>query len=266
MLKNISSVSTSIQFHIGTDQFLAQTMDSAHVTLLNIQATKSWFDKYTVPEDTVVSLNTEIMNKVMAMKRPDHGIIIELDSSASDKISISFIADAPPIVANDSDNKTTACSPPLYFAFPLIDLDQDWMDVPPADSSGEAIISSELFHTTIANSAVFSDTAEFKCTDDSIIVTADGLEGTLNTTLDENMFDQYTVDEGFIMNQTFSVMYLKMIANFVKFSKMVKLSFTQDQPLIVSATDISPNSDVALEAGVFTVAMYLAPKIDFDED
>jgi hypothetical protein len=246
-------------------------MDAAHVTLLNISATKGWFDHYTVPENAVVSLNTAILNKVMTMKKPDHGIIIDLDSSDPDKMTITFIATAssPIVVTGDeavaATTKTTA-SPPLYFTFPLIDADQEWMEVPPADASGEAIISSDLFYSTIANSAVFGDAAEFKCTDQSVTVTAEGLEGTLITALDDDVFEEYAVDEGFIMNQTFSVLYLKMIAKFVKFSEMIKLSFTQDQPLVVSATDSRANSDVSLDADVFTVAMYLAPKIDFDDE
>jgi hypothetical protein len=242
-------------------------MDAAHVTLLNIRATKGWFDQYTVPEDSVVSLNTGILNKVMAMKKPDHGIMIDMDSSDPDKMSITFIANPPPIVVTgDAVAAKTVASPPLYFTFPLIDLEQDWMDVPDAVATGEAIISSDLFYTTIANSAVFGEAAEFKCTDQSIKVTCDGDGGSLITRLDDDVFEEYTVDEGFTMDQTFSVLYLKMIANFVKFSEMVKLSLTQDMPLMVSVTDSHANSDVSLEDDVFTVAMYLAPKIDFDDD
>ena len=62
----LKDLSTDININCSSDGLYAQGMDSAHVSLFEINLQQSWFDEYECEKDDIIGINCELFYKVIS--------------------------------------------------------------------------------------------------------------------------------------------------------------------------------------------------------
>ena len=127
MFKVIKGISNHCTIYCNQDGIHIQLMDSSHTSLMDINISKNWFDVYE-PEDATLSVDSNLMVKIMSMYAPQTELII-YNTSKFDKLYIDLIYKTG-IEKN--------------FAIPLFDIETDVMNSELFDYSLEFSMNTKL--------------------------------------------------------------------------------------------------------------------------
>jgi proliferating cell nuclear antigen PCNA len=245
MWKAIATICDQINIQFTPDGLAAQGMDSAHCSLFEFKVTKPWFSTYEAPEHTTVGLNMGIMSKIMGMRQPKQSVGMRV---AGDKFEIEYKSEE-----KDEVNRA--------FIVPTVDLDAEMLEVPETEPDVELTLASAKFAQIIGQMSVFGDVIEFKVEGEDMTMTADGDAGTMRVGLNDTDLEEFSVTEDLSLKQSFALRYLGMFAGFSKVNTFVRLSLTENMPVVVRFpldANVSTDPDMCSEN---YVRLYLAPKI-----
>jgi len=219
-----------------------QAMDSARVSIVEMYIPADWFDKYENTKGGTITLgiNTTIMFKVLSTRDKIQSILLEYDLDQSDKLGLEFTSESKSVF-----NKN--------FEIPLMDIDEEMMEIPTMDYQAEFSLPSANFASLVTQMKLFGDTLQFECSEDKIQMSAVSLDvGKMNVNIPIDDLNSFSINEGEELNLSFSITHLSSICAYSKIAKDIDISITNNYPIRLT---------YLLNDNGAKFVFYLAPKI-----
>lgn len=246
LFQNVKVFTELINISFDDSQMFIQAMDAANVTVFEVKLEKEWFDEYTMNESFTMGVNTNIMSKILSTREKDQHLTMSATKGADD-VEIVFSGN------DKSFNKE--------FVMPQVDNESDHLGIPDSESNAIFSMPSVTFNSLIQQLRMFGESATIKCDENEISMTANSTEtGKMKVVLEQEKLDEYAIDEGEDLEMSFTLNYLSNIAIFNKVAPTVEVNLTKDYPMkIVFYLDEKCEMSRS-------IAFYLAPQIDLNED
>jgi proliferating cell nuclear antigen len=222
-----------------------QTMDSSHVSIIEIHLPASWFDTYELTSESgiTIGVNSTLLYRILNIREKGQEISIKYDLEDSDRLFIHFTCDNKDIFDKQ-------------FELPLLDLDVVTMNIPAIDSQAEITISSANLANIIGQMKQFGDALEITCTEENVQLYALSTEsGKMAVDINIDDLTAYSINEGQSMNLSFSLNILHNMCLHHKLAKTVDLFLTDNYPMKLDYNLGEENAHMTF---------YLAPKIKDD--
>jgi len=244
IFQHMKNFTDHINIMFERDRLYIQCMDSARVSIFEIDIPSKWFDEYRLTGSTNanIGVSSTLLYKILNARDKTHTVHL---FTADDKLAVNFT----------SVDKTTFDK---KFEIPLIDLDSELLEVPVIDYQAEFSISSAHFANIIGQLKIFGDTMEMKCTEEMVVLYANSQEnGKMCVEIKIDELTAYAIEEGEELVSSFSIQYLQNICLYNKLAKEVDVMFSREYPLkIVYFLGEKESSDLG------KITFYLAPKIE----
>lgn len=232
----------SINVMFEPSRMFIQAMDSARVSIVEMYIPADWFDKYENTKGGTITLgiNTTIMFKVLSTRDKIQSILLEYDLDQSDKLGLEFTSESKSVF-----NKN--------FEIPLMDIDEEMMEIPTMDYQAEFSLPSANFASLVTQMKLFGDTLQFECSEDKIQMSAVSLDvGKMNVNIPIDDLNSFSINEGEELNLSFSITHLSSICAYSKIAKDIDISITNNYPIRLT---------YLLNDSGAKFVFYLAPKI-----
>uniref|UniRef100_A0A6C0BUC8 Proliferating cell nuclear antigen PCNA N-terminal domain-containing protein n=1 Tax=viral metagenome TaxID=1070528 RepID=A0A6C0BUC8_9ZZZZ len=235
---------TNINIHISSERMYIQGMDPSHVSIYELNLMSNWFDEYNVESDDLIGVNSGILFKILnargqgqtiCMHRQDDSFELDLTSNETNK---------------ENFNK--------YFKVPMIDIDEEMMEIPDNDYQLNISMQSKTFKSIIDQLSGFGDTIDVIYKEDKIYLKSESTEeGEMKIEISLDDLDNCEVEEDLDMKKSYASRYMHMFTQFQKISKEIYISFHNDLPVkVIYKMDEGDNN---------FIQFYLAPKISDDD-
>ena len=217
-LKNIVEL---VNINLSADKFYVQGLDSSHVCLVEVSIDSDWFDSYD-SENVTLGVSCGILHKVIDCWKEKQEITLECDESA-DKLDINFTGEGT-LTKN--------------FQLPLMDIDIDLMTVPSCDYQIDMAINSGTFNELINELAIFNDTVNLVCEEDSatLSLVANGDAGTMKASINEDDIEELAIEEDFILDMSVGLGYISATCHFHKLNEVVYINCSNERPIKILYT------------------------------
>jgi len=240
IFQNIKTFTDHISILCKDSGIYVQTMDSARVSIVELSLPAAWFDTYTHTVDVSIGISSSILYKILNARTVPQTIQIVYENDTRDTLSIHFTSD---------DKKTFD----KHFEVPLIDLEQEYMDIPPIDYVAEFSVPSGVFSGLINQLKMFGDSMDITCSEEKIVLFSNSPDsGKMSVEMDIDDLTSFSINEGEELNLSFSLNFLHNICSFNKLAKEMEIKLANDYPLAI-VYDLG---------GEGFMKFYLAPKID----
>jgi proliferating cell nuclear antigen len=220
LLKNCSNI-INIMFN-ESDMYI-QGMDKSHICLFDIRILASWFSTYEkkIGEITTICVDTHIIHNVLSMCQDNHTIMIHYDGSQEpDTVNIDLII-----------NASTKTDFNKYFKIPLADLDSDILSVPDTEYEAEFSINAKKINEIMGQLLHFGDTINIKCSEEQIVLGADGVGGEMTVNIPIDDLTEYAISEGDIIDLSFSLQYIQKMCITHKLSTEIDFAISANYPM-----------------------------------
>lgn len=261
LFQNIKQFTDHINLFFEKERLFVQSMDSAHVSILEIELPAKWFDSYKAKESEgsaeanwpsiVIGLNVSVLSKILATREKSQTITIVYNpEQEDDKLFIHFV----------SENRSIFDK---HFELPLVDIDSQVMEIPAIDYQAEMTISAANFANIINQLKLFGDTMEIHCSEEKIVMYSNSPEsGKMFVEVNMDDLTEFAIEEGGKMEVSFSLTYLHKIAMYHKLVKDIQLKISANYPMkiVYGLETVEEESQTDFARMTF----YLAPKMNED--
>jgi proliferating cell nuclear antigen len=252
IFQNVKNFTDHINIDFNPERLYFQTMDSSHVSIVELTIPAAWFDKYECSETISIGVSAGIVGKILSLK--DKTQLLELEVN-DDKLLIHFVN--RPIVDNGETTTTAIVTTNAifekHFEIPLIDIDSQGLSIPEIEYQAEFSLSSAYFADMINQLKIFGDTMEIECSEENITLYSKTQEnGKMSVDIKIDHLTSFAIEEAAKLKLSYSLNYLHLICAFHRLSKYVEVKLCNEYPLQVA---YSLGQDAVL-------ALYLAPKVD----
>lgn len=258
LFQHIKTFTDHINISFMEDRMYVQCMDHSRVSIMEITLPSGWFQTYEYTKSTTIGVSSSMLYKVLNSREKNQGVEIEYVETQSDKLNIHL--------CNPEDGVSAKTDFEKHFEIPLIDLDEDTMDIPAIEYQAEIAISSYHYATIINQLKMFGDTMEIQCSEEKILLVSHSPEnGKMFVEIKIDDLSSFIIDEGSNLSLAFSLTYLHNICLYNKIAKEVELQFSSDFPMkITYFMDSAPIEPDSAEIRP-RLSFYLAPKINEDD-
>jgi proliferating cell nuclear antigen len=240
IFQNMKSFTDHISILCKNTGIYIQTMDTARVSIVELSLPSTWFDKYTHTVDVSIGISSSVLYKILNARTASQVIQIVFENESSDTLYVHFTSE---------DKKTFD----KHFEVPLIDLEVEYMTVPPIDYVAEFTVPSGVFSGLINQLKMFGDSMDITCSEEKIILFSNSPDsGKMSVEINIDDLTCFSINEGEELKLSFSLNFLHNICSFNKLSKEMEIKLCNDYPLAV-VYDLD---------GEGFMKFYLAPKID----
>jgi proliferating cell nuclear antigen PCNA len=248
IFQNMKLFSDSINIMLEHERMFIQSMDSGHVSIIELNIPNTWFNKYThlnERKNITIGINTITLFKILSTRDKSQNIEINYDLDNSDKISISFTSEDKSVFDKQ-------------FSVPLMDLDVDTLSIPEMEYQAEFNLASANFASLMNQLKLFGDTMGIECSEEKIQLSSESLElGKMSVEINIDDLNSFAIDEGEKLDLSFSLNHLYNVAQFHKLSKQIELKFSNNYPMKILYYLGDDNT---------YISFYIAPKINDNDD
>jgi len=220
-----------------------QAMDSARVSIFEIEIAAEWFDEYKRDSDhnLCLGINSSILYKILNTRDKTQSLSIIYSEENSDKLEIRFTGGSKSIFDKQ-------------FAAPLIDIEEQIMEIPENDSHAEISINAANFANTISQLKLFGDTLDISCSEEEILFCSNSVDvGQMMVQIGMDDLDEFSINDGANLKLSFSLTHLHNICMYHKICKDLNIKWINEYPM--QLTYNIDDSQVKLR-------FYLAPKFN----
>jgi proliferating cell nuclear antigen PCNA len=223
-----------------------QGMDCSMCCCFEVCLSAGWFAEYEeVTEPFSIGVNSGILQKILAVHKDRQRIELTV-TAESDILEVSFTSEE-----TEKERPLDA-----FFEIPLMEIDQELMTFAPYESEADVIIGSEKLSDLVSKLKMFDERMSICFTDEAVVVTAKGVEGSMRTDITENDVIEYAIGEGVVLNQEYSLDFLALMGIFKKLNPEINLQFHSERPM--EATYLISDTTY--------MKFFLAPKISTNID
>jgi proliferating cell nuclear antigen PCNA len=233
LLKNWS---TNINIHFQDTKLYIQSMDKSHICLANIEISKEWFTEYQQDSNTKISVDSSHLATILnyALKHDKIEFKFE-DEAEPDKLYINFL------------NKETNGSFDHFFEVPLIDFDEESLEIPDVVYDVEFSSNAKKISDLFSELLVFGSGLNIVCDENTLEFNSEGDSGKLKV----NVPIEYSISEGEKINVSYSLSHLSKMCTSTKLSSNISISISSEYPMALKY-DLGDDSNVIF---------YIAPKV-----
>lgn len=222
LFQHLQQFTTTVNIMFNQERMYIQTMDSAHVSIIEMFLPCSWFDIYNFTGDTPVNIgiNTIILYKILHSRDKSQSIRIEFNESVNtDKLFIYMKSD----IAFDRS-----------FEIPLVDLETELLEIPQnIEYQADVTLPSAQFATIINQLKLFGDVVEFECSEEKIRLFATNEGGRMNIDIQVDDLTEFAIEENKTLFVGFNLNYLYTISLYGKLTQHIFLKIHQEFPLFI---------------------------------
>lgn len=247
-----------------------QCMDNAHVAILEMSLPAAWFDVYHLADDGDIRIgfNATYLHRILSSRDKEQQIQLVYSSEDADRLLIHLTKPEDVLaVVNESDNasvktktkekKPTTNTFDKHFELPLIDIEEEGMQIPDIEYTAELAMHSAQFADIITQLKMFGDTMEVQCSEERIALASTSQDqGKMFVEIGINDLSEFAIDEGADLALSFSLTYLKHFCAYSRISELVSIKFGESYPMRI-AYSLGEMDDANL-------VFHLAPKINDD--
>jgi proliferating cell nuclear antigen len=247
MFQLLKSCTSAVTLRFDIDKLYIQGMDKAHVCLFDITIQRNWFNKYEIGEDSALVEDIELCvdcNCINAIiSRIQDGNMLELcyNENDPDKLDINLI--------NDENVKGEYNR---YFRIPLLDLENELLDIPQVDYDAEITISCKHLIDLTSQLIIFGENLDIKCSEEILQLKANGDMGEMKVNIDIDDLKEFAICEGEEINLSYSLNYVHKMCLTNKLVSNVELSVSATYPMRIKY-DLGADSNIMF---------FLAPKVE----
>jgi len=244
IIEAIKDLVTDAPFDCSESAFCLQAMDSSHVALVSLKLEVGLFESYRC--DRTINLGISLANMAKALKCANNDDTCMIRHEDNDSVTFSFVD-----TKRDKTQDVTV---------KLMDIDSEHLGIPDQEYSCVISMPSSEFQKTCKDLAMFSDSLNIKATKGDVVFSGKGDTGgnvvtyTSSSGSADNDKEAVTIKVNDTVNITFAIKYMNQFAKATNLSDQVKLSMSNDHPIVVEY-EIEENG---------YLRFYLAPKIDDD--
>lgn len=241
IFQNIKLFNDNVNIFFKEDEVYIQTMDSAHISIFEMNIPSKWFDEYKVEKNITIGVNTNLIFKILTTREKIQNIHFHMNIDTDDKLIMNFYNDKTII------NKS--------FEVPLMDLETEQLNIPDMEYESEFSLPSFNMFQLVQQLKLFGDNIQIDCSEEQIslhTITDDA--GKMTATIKIDDLTAFEIEEDAELKFSFGLNQLCNIMQFNKIASHVNISLKTGYPL--KAKFVISDKDEAF------VNMYLAPKID----
>jgi proliferating cell nuclear antigen len=250
LFQHIKAFTEQVNIMFEKDRMYIQTMDSSHVSIIEMELDASWFDVYENTSSSTITLgvHSTTLFKVLNAREKTQSIHISYKENDSDKLHVHFT----------SENKSEFDK---HFELLLIDIESELMGIPQIEHQAEFTISSMHFSTVINQLQMFGDTMDIECNEEKIMLCSQSKDhGKMFVEIKIDDLTTFIIDEGGSLNLSFSLQYLHNICLYNRLAKEIEIKLSESYPIQV-IYDLGGEPDKNAK-----IKFYLAPKIKDDDE
>ena len=214
------------------DGLNVQSMDTSHVSLVNLKISKRYFKDYSITQEANIGVKISNFVKI-------------LECIGNDEVNISFTYDNPDELIVESEYSN--------FKMKTLDIETEEMEIPEMDIDVLIDADSTVIQKYLKNMSGFGDTVKIYTKDDVVHMKTIGEIGEV----DLQIHDQRVEIRGSLTCE-FATRYLNTFSKSAGISKRVVIKLLDDQPGIFTYS-FDEESDS-------TISFFLAPKMTDDVD
>ncbi len=258
VFKNIKAFTQSININIQKTHLYIQFLDVNHICLGELLLDEDWFSEYNCMEHVTIGINNELFTKILKCRRKNDIMEIIYNTEENpDIIGIHFYSNT-----DNTINKN--------YEMPLMDIDNDLLDIPKA-SQGQADIKMEssMLSSIISELYSFGQDVTIKINEENIVMETQEDGGKCNIHIDIEKIEMFSIDENTEISLSYSLKYIHMIMAFSKVSNKIYFTLGEESPMMFQYTfdDIEINdekndeseSEIEIEHKNY-MRLFLAPK------
>lgn len=243
IFQHIRNFTEFINILFRPDGMYIQTMDNAHVSILELNIPKEWFSTYECDEDQTLGITVSILHKILATKDKSQIMNIIYDKETdSDKLQLHFTNSVSATTVSETpakkSKKTAFPDTKTYethFEIPLVDLELEQMEIPQIEYQAEFSLSSTNFSNIVNQLKMFGDTMEIHCSEEKIVLYSHCAEsGKMSVEINIDDLTEFSINEGEDLKLSFSLSYLHHICAFNKLTKEIDIKICDSYPLCAS--------------------------------
>jgi len=219
-----------------------QAMDSSHVSLVAVKIPRESFDDFRCDRNLSLGLNLGVVTKIIKTANNDDNLTLRA-SSPSDQVCF--------LIESRNRNKVSE------YNIRQLDLDTEHLDIPTTDYDCVIRLPSVEFQRICRDLSQVGESVVIDCDKEGVAFASSGDLGTGNVKLAQTA-DVDRREESVVIELkekttlTFALRYLNLFTKATPLSAQVKLSMSEDVPLVVEYS--------IGESGY--IRYYLAPKIE----
>lgn len=222
-----------------------QSMDSSHVSLVQMTLRSEGFDTYRCDRNLAMGVNLTSMSKILKCAGNEDIITLRAEDNAD---TLALVFEAP------NQEKVSD------YEMKLMDLDVEQLGIPEQEYSCVVKMPSGEFARICRDLSHIGDAVVISCAKDGVKFSASGELGNGNIKLSQTSNvdkeeEAVTVDMNEPVQLTFALRYLNFFTKATPLSSTVTLSMSADVPLVVEYKI----------ADMGHLKYYLAPKIEDEE-
>lgn len=261
LFQHISKFTENVNLMFETDRFYMQSMNTAHVVILEICLPKEWFDIYEIEGGSLkIGINTALFYKVLKKREKTQQINICYQNATNDKLQFFFTTNIQSSSSSSSsidETNNTKKKDEVFdkdFEIPLVDVEEEILSIPDMEYQAELSLSTDKFANLISQLKDFGETLEIQCSEDKITLSAHSCEnGKMITRILIEDLTEFSIEENENIQMEFALRYLYDICLYQKLSKLVELKISKDFPIRIMYP-LGVEKDA-------TFLFYLAPKM-----
>jgi proliferating cell nuclear antigen len=258
IFQHVRSFTESINLCFSSDGMSFQTMDTAHVSIVELNIPKEWFSRYICSQDVVLGINVSILHKILTAKEKAQILKIGYNDDISDKLEIHFmnhenvVEETTTVVLEEEKAKgkegkgkrekkeKTKNIPKVsetknydkHFEIPLMDLEMERMEIPEIEYEAEFSLASTNFSNIVNQLKMFGDTMEIQCSEEQIVLYSNSTEsGKMSVEISVNDLTEFSINEGYELKLSFSLVYLQNICAFNRLTMEIEIKICSGYPL-----------------------------------
>ncbi|XP_035291624.1 proliferating cell nuclear antigen [Anguilla anguilla] len=242
VLEALKDLITEACWDVSSSGISLQSMDSSHVSLVQLTLRSDGFDSYRCDRNLALGVSLNSMSKMLKCAGNEDIITLRAEDNA-DTLALVF----------ETQNQEKVSD----YEMKLMDLDVEQLGIPEQEYSCVVKMPSGEFARICRDLSQIGDAVMISCAKDGVMFSASGELGTGNIKLSQTSNvdeedDAVTIEMNEPVQLIFALNYLNFFTKATPLSKTVTLSMSADIPLVVAYKI----------ADMGHVKYYLAPKID----
>jgi len=240
LFQYINLFTEQINILFKPDQVFIQSMDSAKVSIFELAIPAAWFDSYIFPgEDTIIlGLSSTILFKILTARERDQTMNITYNNEDEDKLFINY---------------TNETGFDKHFEMPLIDIENEMMDIPQIEYQAEFSLPSTNFASIVNQLKMFGETMDMQCSEDKIMLYSQSQTmGKMSVEIKIDDLTAFSIDEGDELKLSFSLTSLHNVCMYNKLASEIEIKIKTDFPIKLI---------YSLGEDNIKMTFYLAPKM-----
>jgi proliferating cell nuclear antigen PCNA len=221
IFQNLKAFSDHVVLYLSEEGLYMQGMEMSQCSCFESRLTWEWFDDFEYDKDIDVpslGVNTNVLQRVLGTRRDGQTIELAADSNG-DTIEISFTG----------NNETKSLN--KYFELPLMDIEEQLLELGSLDSDVDLIMPSKKFCELISQLQIFDDKLSLTFTENKMTFLSSGSEGSMKVNVSFDDVVEYAVADDTTLKQSYSLKFISMMCLFSKLNDEFVMAFSENRPM-----------------------------------